>query len=77
MRRLRAIRLTPIGRRFANPPPPRPSTLHPCSIFKAARYYRMDAKSIPTLPMGEIDYDALEKEVRVEKSQKVITKVNS
>jgi hypothetical protein len=37
----------------------------------------MDAKSIPTLPMGEIDYDALEKEVRVAKNQKVITKVNS
>ena len=30
------------------------------SIFKAARYYRMDAKSIPTLPMGEIDYAILE-----------------
>ena len=39
------------------------------SIFKAARYYRMDAKSIPTLPMGEIDYDALERELAKNKDK--------
>jgi Pyridoxal-dependent decarboxylase conserved domain len=33
------------------------------SVFKAARYYRMDCQSIPTLPMGEIDYDLLEKAI--------------
>jgi len=29
------------------------------SIFKAAKYYKMDAVGIPSLPMGEIDYDEL------------------
>ena len=28
------------------------------SIFKAARYYKMDCEAVPTLPMGEIDYDS-------------------
>ena len=46
------------------------------SIFKAARYYRMDAKSIPTLPMGEIDYDALEKELAANKDKPAIINVN-
>jgi len=30
------------------------------SIFKAARYYRMDAVAVDTRPTGEIDYDQLE-----------------
>jgi histidine decarboxylase len=46
------------------------------SIFKAARYYRMDAKSIPTLPMGEIDYEALEKELSLNKDRPAIINVN-
>jgi len=46
------------------------------SIFKAARYYRMDAKSIPTLPMGEIDYDALERELAKNKDKPAIINVN-
>ena len=29
------------------------------SIFKAARYYKIDCEAVPTLPMGEIDYDEL------------------
>jgi len=46
------------------------------SIFKAARYYRMDAKSIPTLPMGEIDYDALERQLAANKDKPAIINVN-
>ena len=46
------------------------------SIFKAARYYRMDAKAIPTLPMGEIDYDALQSEIAKNKDRPVIINVN-
>jgi len=46
------------------------------SIFKAARYYRMDAKAIPTLPMGEIDYDALESEIKKNIDRPVIINVN-
>jgi histidine decarboxylase len=46
------------------------------SIFKAARYYRMDAKSIPTLPMGEIDYDALASEISKNRDRPVIINVN-
>jgi histidine decarboxylase len=46
------------------------------SIFKAARYYRMDAKAIPTLPMGEIDYDALAAEISKNKDRPVIINVN-
>jgi histidine decarboxylase len=46
------------------------------SVFKAARYYRMDAKAIPTLPMGEIDYDALATEISKNKDRPVIINVN-
>jgi len=46
------------------------------SIFKAARMFRMDAKSIPTLPMGEIDYNALESEIAKNKDRPVIINVN-
>jgi len=46
------------------------------SIFKAARYYRMDAKSIPTLGSGEIDYDALSAEIAKNKDRPVIINVN-
>mmetsp|Transcript_8570 Transcript_8570/g.12441 ORF Transcript_8570/g.12441 Transcript_8570/m.12441 type:complete len:559 (+) Transcript_8570:55-1731(+) len=46
------------------------------SIFKAARYYRMDAKSIPTLAMGEIDYDALASEISKNLDRPVIVNVN-
>lgn len=46
------------------------------SIFKAARYYRMDAKSIPTLGSGEMDYDALAAEISQNKDRPVIINVN-
>jgi len=46
------------------------------SVFKAARYYRMDAKAIPTLPMGEIDYDALASEIAKNRDRPVIINVN-
>lgn len=46
------------------------------SIFKAARYYRMDAKSIPTLGSGEIDYDALASEISKNMDRPVIINVN-
>ncbi len=46
------------------------------SIFKAARYYRMDAKAIPTLPMGEIDYDILASEIEKNRDRPVIINVN-
>jgi len=46
------------------------------SIFKAARYYRMDAKAIPTLPMGEIDYDVLASEIQKNIDRPVIINVN-
>lgn len=46
------------------------------SVFKAARYYRMDAKSIPTLPMGEIDYDHLAMEIEKNRDRPVIINVN-
>jgi len=46
------------------------------SIFKAARYYRMDAKSIPTLGSGEIDYDALAAEISKNLDRPVIINVN-
>jgi len=44
-------------------------------VFKAARYYRMDAKAIPTLPMGEIDYDALASEISKNRDRPVIINV--
>lgn len=46
------------------------------SVFKAARYYRMDAKAIPTLPMGEIDYDVLAAEIEKNRDRPVIINVN-
>lgn len=46
------------------------------SIFKAARYYRMDAKAIPTLPQGEIDYDILATEIDKNRDRPVIINVN-
>jgi histidine decarboxylase len=46
------------------------------SIFKAARYYRMDAKAIPTLPQGEIDYDILASEIQKNIDRPVIINVN-
>lgn len=46
------------------------------SIFKAARYYRMEAVCIPTLPQGEIDYDALEKAIARNSDRPVIINVN-
>ena len=46
------------------------------SIFKAARYFRMDCESIPTLHMGEIDYDALALAIRKNGKRPVILNVN-
>jgi len=46
------------------------------SIFKAAKYYRMDARSINTLSTGEIDYDALALEISKNKDKPVILNVN-
>lgn len=46
------------------------------SVFKAAKYYRMDCKSIPTLPMGEIDYDILSQAVDENRDKPVILNVN-
>jgi len=46
------------------------------SVFKAAKYYRMHAKAIPTLPMGEIDYDILASEIEKNRDKPVIINVN-
>jgi histidine decarboxylase len=46
------------------------------SVFKAARYYRMDCRSIPTLPMGEIDYDLLARELDQNREYPAIINVN-
>jgi histidine decarboxylase len=46
------------------------------SVFKAARYFRMDCNSIPTLPMGEINYDILEQEIEKNRDRPVIINVN-
>jgi histidine decarboxylase len=46
------------------------------SIFKAAKYYRMDCKSVPTLPMGEIDYDVLARELDKNRDKPAIINVN-
>lgn len=46
------------------------------SVFKAARYYRMDCRSIPTLPMGEINYDILASSIRANADKPVILNVN-
>lgn len=46
------------------------------SVFKAARMYRMECQSIPTLPMGEIDYDILAKAIQENRDKPVILNVN-
>lgn len=46
------------------------------SIFKAARYYRMECESIPTLPSGEIDYDILAEAIGNNRDRPVILNVN-
>ncbi|KAG7361525.1 histidine decarboxylase [Nitzschia inconspicua] len=46
------------------------------SVFKAARYYRMDLRSIPTLPMGEINYDLLAQELDRNRDYPAIINVN-
>jgi histidine decarboxylase len=46
------------------------------SIFKAARYYRMDCNAIPTLPMGEINYDLLAQELDRNRHVPAIINVN-
>lgn len=46
------------------------------SIFKAAKMYRMECQSIPTLPMGEIDYDILAKAIQKNRDKPVILNVN-
>ena len=46
------------------------------SIFKAARYYRMDCNAVPTLPMGEIDYDHLKSELDKNRDRPAIINVN-
>jgi len=46
------------------------------SVFKAARYYRMECKSIATLPSGEIDYDKLAHAVNRNRDKPVILNVN-
>ena len=46
------------------------------SIFKAAKYYIMDSKSVHTLPMSKIDYDALEAEISRNLDKPVIINVN-
>jgi histidine decarboxylase len=46
------------------------------SVFKAARYYRMDCISIPTLPMGEIDYEVLAYDLEKNRDKPAIINVN-
>ena len=46
------------------------------SIFKAARYYRMEAHGINTLASGEIDYDELQERIRENIDKPVIINVN-
>jgi histidine decarboxylase len=46
------------------------------SVFKAARYYRMDLRSIPTLPMGEINYELLAQELDRNREYPAIINVN-
>jgi len=46
------------------------------SVFKAARYYRMDAKAVPTLPTGEIDYNVLSEELDKNRDRPAILNVN-
>jgi len=46
------------------------------SVFKAARYYRMQCQSIPTLPMGEINYHVLAQAMEANRDKPVILNVN-
>lgn len=46
------------------------------SIFKAAKYYCMDAEGIPALPMGEMDYEALSRALVRNKGRPAIVNVN-
>lgn len=46
------------------------------SIFKAARYYRMQCEAIPTLPMGEIDYEQLARRLEQNRDKPAIINVN-
>ena len=46
------------------------------SLFKAARYYRMQAHGINTLATGEIDYNHLQKKIAENIDKPVIINVN-
>merc|ERR1712232_1218526 len=46
------------------------------SVFKAARYYRMQCEAIPTLPMGEIDYEQLARRLEQNRDKPAIINVN-
>lgn len=46
------------------------------SIFKAARYYRMQCEAVPTLPMGEIDYEQLARSLDKNRDKPAIINVN-
>eukprot|EP00941_MAST-03F_sp_MAST-3F-sp1_P004775 g4775.t1 len=46
------------------------------SIFKAARYYRMDAKAIDTIPSGELDYAILEQKLAENRDKPAIININ-
>eukprot|EP00538_Stauroneis_constricta_P006430 CAMPEP_0119548558 /NCGR_PEP_ID=MMETSP1352-20130426/2453_1 /TAXON_ID=265584 /ORGANISM="Stauroneis constricta, Strain CCMP1120" /LENGTH=725 /DNA_ID=CAMNT_0007593867 /DNA_START=47 /DNA_END=2224 /DNA_ORIENTATION=+ len=46
------------------------------SVFKAANYYRMDCRVIPTTANGEIDYDLLEQELQKNHDVEAILNVN-
>ena len=46
------------------------------SIFKAARYYRMEAEPIDSLATGEIDYRLLEKRLAANKDKPAIININ-
>ena len=46
------------------------------SIFKAAKYYKMDLEIVDTLPMGEIDYDGLARALEANRGRPAIVNVN-
>lgn len=46
------------------------------SIFKAARYYKMECETIATLPMGEMNYDILRQNLLKNKGKPAIINVN-
>lgn len=46
------------------------------SVFKAARFYRMQSVAINTLHSGEIDYTALEAELTLNKGTPAIISLN-